>query len=186
MKRRHLTLVLPLIAKLIKVHQETSFERQKSQWIRLNTALQNVSVMGSIFHCHSTHQRQLEVWRRWTREKQRAVLEHLRTGAFGASLEHELENWSRECLFHGPRDSGGSMRRASWETRTTLYGWVLQNIVHRKGMSRAEFNQCCMVPVPAPATGRVFYTLHVLSEPRAKSMSWDWCKTKGKGKGGGW
>lgn len=72
LKRLHPVPVLPPLAQFLKVHEAPDFQTQKAKWVQLHTTLQNVNIMGTIFHCQSSHKRQIEKWQQWL---QKAVLE---------------------------------------------------------------------------------------------------------------
>ena len=54
--------------------------------------------VDKIFHCILDHKPQIKKWEEWGQDKRKAVLEHLRTGAFCPVLEAELESWAPQDL----------------------------------------------------------------------------------------
>ena len=89
-KRRHPILVLPLVAQLLRTHDEPNFETRKATWSYINTALGNVGIMCTIFNCHMPYKPKTVKLQQRTQDEQRAILEHMRTGSFGPVLGDDL------------------------------------------------------------------------------------------------
>lgn len=172
-KRRHPILVLPLVTQLLRTRDEPSFEACKATWSYVNTALGNVGTMGTIFNCHMPHKRRTEKLQQRTQDKQRAILEHMRTGSFGPVLGDELSKWSLATLFPFPSAQRQGARGRDHAENNATYKWLVK-IGRKYGLARDEFDEWCTVPTPGPAAGRVFYPSHVLSRHQAEAMSWDW------------
>ncbi len=68
--------------------------------------------MNRIFHCTVKRSIQVQRWQQWDEQKQFAVLDHFRTGAFGPAIQEELTGWTHRDLFAGP-ESG-------WDRSTAL------------------------------------------------------------------
>ncbi|KAK4034034.1 hypothetical protein C8A01DRAFT_19101, partial [Parachaetomium inaequale] len=171
LKHKHPILVLPLLGQYLRTHQEPDFERRKAVWTWLYTALYNVAIMNKIFHCTLTHEAQIEQWSQWDEEKQKEVLQHLRTGEFGPTIQDELASWKPRELFGDERfrqftENVDEAHDVPW---TTVYRW-LKKIAVKYGLTHKEFEYYCTISTP---TGRVFYPFHVLSRPQAEG-SWGW------------
>lgn len=167
---------LPLLGQCLRLHQEPDFQLQKAGWAWAYTALQNVSIMDKIFHCTLPHKDQVERWQQWDQEKQRAVLDHLRTGTFGPAVQDGIGDQTLAELFLPSGVNGwlGAPVLASNAISWRSVYQSLRQIAAKYGLTDQEFIYHCTLPAPASETGRVFYPYHVLSRPLAKELSWTW------------
>ncbi|KAH6850199.1 hypothetical protein B0I37DRAFT_428192 [Chaetomium sp. MPI-CAGE-AT-0009] len=122
---------------------------------------------------------QIEQWKKWAPEKQRAVLDHLRTGVFGPVIQDQLDGWTIRDLFTG--DSFTSERHNSTAPTSHsywkgVYRWLIR-IAEKHGLTREEFEYYGTVSVPDSPDGRVFFPFHVLARAQAEGMSWGWRTT---------
>jgi uncharacterized Zn-finger protein len=174
LKRNHPILVLPLLGLYLRTHQEPDFQVRKVTWTSTYTALLNVTIMNRVLHCGSTHTAQIDQWEKWSLEKRSAVLDHLRTGAFGPVIQDELDGWTVGRLFMQSTQTFilvGPTTPGYWKK---VYQWLIR-IAQKHGLSRDEFEYYATVSEPNSPGGRVFFPFHVLAKAQAEGMAWDWC-----------
>ncbi|KAH6847559.1 hypothetical protein B0I37DRAFT_391421 [Chaetomium sp. MPI-CAGE-AT-0009] len=82
---------LPLIAHMLRTQQEPDFGRQKA-------ALSWANILGRIHHCYKNHHDQISIWTTWSPQKQKSVLEELRTGRSGPATRTELTRRRKQWL----------------------------------------------------------------------------------------
>ncbi|KAG7284558.1 hypothetical protein NEMBOFW57_010936 [Staphylotrichum longicolle] len=142
LKRKHPILVLPLLGQFLRTHQEPRFQVRKALWTAIYTALLNVGIMNKIFHCTLPHKKQIKAWEQWTPEKQRTVLEHLRSGEFGPVIQDELRKWTPEALFTDKTKKWSSTIRFLSLDWNDVYQWLVK-IARKYGLTRDEFDYYC-------------------------------------------
>lgn len=169
-KHKLAPLCLPLVGLWLRALPEPDFRAGKAVWSWTYVALENNAVMGKIFHCTLSHRDRIAKWELWDKEKQRAVLEHPRTGVFCPIIKEELAKWILARLFFPQKLRVESPGLIDW---ANVYRWLVRIAAHY-GLTRVEFDHLCTIPAPASETGRVFYPFYTLSMPQAKAMSWGW------------
>jgi hypothetical protein len=93
-----------------------------------------------------------------TGKKKQAVLEHLRTGAFGPTIEEELRagSWTSSKLFlnaSNPRLWESTPRAAKDINWKHVYQWLVR-IGSKYGLTLDEFEAYCTIPAPTPSKGK--------------------------------
>ncbi|KAL2193975.1 hypothetical protein P885DRAFT_43990, partial [Corynascus similis CBS 632.67] len=171
LKRSHPILVLPLIGRFLRTHDEpmADFETRKATWTFVYIALLNVGITSKLLHCNKGHTDQVKLWGQWPLEDQKAMLEHIRTGAMDCQLDSVLlpdvqaRSNKREIAHWG---------QGKWKG---VYHWLVK-IAEKHGLTSGEFEEYCTVRAPGTSTQnrRVFYPYHCLSKEQAEGMSWDW------------
>jgi hypothetical protein len=78
-------------------------------------------MMNRIFHCTLPHKDQLERWQQWDQAKQRAILDHLRTGTFGPATQDGIGNQTLPELT-AQSGVGGLLGRAVPDADTINWG----------------------------------------------------------------
>jgi hypothetical protein len=171
MKRGHPILVLPLLGEFLRAHQEPDFRRRKAVWTWTYTALANVATMNKIFHCVLDHAAQIERWVKWSPDKQKAVLGHLRTGKPGPAVWEELATWDQYDLL---RDINNQFRKTNPDAQKVHWASVYQSLLKiglKYGLTHEEFETYCTISTSSGR--RVFYPYHIMSRPQGKRM-WSW------------
>ena len=173
LKKRHPILILPLLSHWLNTHDDPDFQSRKASWSWTYNALLNTGIMNKIFHCTAKRTTQVQQWQQWDQDKQLAVLDHFRTGTFGAAIRDELVGWTPRQLFTGSETGwGGSAATAGTGIDWRVVHRQLERIGGEYGLTSQEFRYHCTIP--GPGGGWVFYPYHILSRPLAEEMLWGW------------
>lgn len=169
-KEAHCPVRLPLISEWIRVHDDPDFTSRRARWTWLYNALTNEAIMSVMFK-PSTGKGNFDIWRSWSPDKRKAVLQALRTGQKSPFLRSALLGWEHDKKLARPftpaqlRDPDGLAWNAIYET--------LRRIAKSRGLTVEEFDYYFSITSP-DRQHRVFYPFHILSRPQAQAFGWDW------------
>lgn len=135
-------------------------------------ATENVAILEGLFYIMLEHKERLHRWSDWPIEKQKAVLDTLRTGTKTQEVEEALIKANLPVLLLGYlafSNKPSDQKRRIWRQ---VYNTLLQ-IAEKYSLSNQEFEKYCTITTPN-GDGPVFYPYHVLSRPQAQALGWDW------------
>lgn len=168
-KKNFPALVLPLAGAWQRSLEHPDFEERRSLCAWVFNAMMNVAILHKLFGCSiNNHEETSQLWSSWDSDKQRAVLECLRTGYFNQAFLSFFTGVSNEDLLCF--DIGGRERTLGLQLPGSAF--IYRNMVRiaaRYGISEPDFEYYFTLPTP-DGTNRVFYPYHILSRPRAKAF----------------
>lgn len=162
-KRQLPPLCLPLAAQWIRIlESQVGWHVKYRQLAWVYTAMINVGILAKVY-ASRTHEDRVKMWGSWSPEKQRAVLESLRTGILSPITKTEVDEFGIMAM---PRRSHSDIPEYA----------TLLRIAQKYDLSKDDFE--FFLTIETPECGHpVFYPFHVLSRAEAAARGWDWKHT---------